>query len=114
MYLKEVQTCEKSVKYCLRKLNKEDMKSEYNCGDILFNESNNKPFIHDGEITGDGLGVVIGFAYHKDKLVLCRTSGKGNYQVNPSVVRRTATEAEKQWLMNQIAIAKDIPFYSCI
>lgn len=90
------------------------MKSEYNCGDILFNESNNKPFIHDGEITGDGLGVVIGFAHHKDKLVLCRTSGKGNYQVNPSVVRRTATEAEKQWLMNQIAIAKDIPFYSCI
>lgn len=90
------------------------MKSEYNCGDILFNESNGKPFIHDGEITSDGLGVVIGFAQHRDKLVLCRTSGKGNYQVNPSVVSRKAKKAEKQWLMNQIAIAKDIPFYSCL
>jgi hypothetical protein len=80
----------------------------------LFNESNNKPFIHDGEITGDGLGVVIGFAHHRDELVLYRTSGKGNYQVNPSVVHRKTTEAEKQWLINQIAIAKNIPFYSCI
>ena len=88
------------------------MKSEYLVGEILFNERHQTPFIHDGKVTGDGLGVVIGFTNSRGKTVLCRTSGSGNYQTSAKV--RRATEEEKAWLMHQIAIAKDIPFYSCL
>ena len=95
------------------KLNK-NMNKKYNCGNILFDDSTKTPFIYDGNITADGLGVVIGFTMKKGKLVLCRTSGKGNFQKDPSAVTRNATLEERIWFMNQIAIAKDIPFYSCI
>lgn len=88
------------------------MKSKYLAGEILFDESTATPFIHDGWQTADGLGVVIGFVYNKDKRILCRTSGRGNFQTTSPV--RYATDTEKRWLMNQIAIAKEIPFYSCI
>ncbi len=88
------------------------MKSDYSPGEILFEEDTQQPFIHDGWVTADGLGIVIGFAEHKGEWVLCRTSGMGNFQTSSKV--RLATEEEKEWLMNQIAIAKSIPFYSCI
>ena len=85
------------------------MKSEYSAGDFLFNETIGTPFIHDGDKTADGLGVVIGFTYSKGEKVLCRTSGKGNFQTSANV--RRATEEEIEWLLNRIANAKDIPFY---
>ena len=88
------------------------MKSKYLTGEILFAESTATPFIHDGWETADGLGVALGFVLTKKGRILCRTSGKGNFQTTSPV--RYATEQEREWLLNQIAIAKDIPFYSCI
>lgn len=99
------------------------MKSDYSPGEILFEEDTQKPFIHDGWVTADGFGIAIGFAEHRRRVgrcrrlsvgecVLCRTSGKGNFNTSSKV--RLATSEEREWLMNQIAIAKDIPFYSCI
>lgn len=88
------------------------MKSKFLCGDILFDEATQTPFLHDGEVTADGLGAVIGFTEHKGRLVLCRTSGKGNFQKGAKV--RYATDAEKERLMQEIALVPDIPFYSCL
>ena len=90
------------------------MNKKYNCGNILFDDSTKTPFIYDGNITADGFGVALGFTMKNDELVLCRTSGKGNFQKDPSSVTRHATLKERIWFMNQIAISKNIPFYSCI
>lgn len=85
------------------------MRTNFLPGEFLFDESTARPFITDGTINADGYGVLIGYTAEGR---LCRSSGQGNFQKD--IDPRYATREEKEWLINQIRIAKDIPFYSCI
>lgn len=80
--------------------------SEYNAGTYLYKlgkkgnlSANKKVFIHDGILSGDGYGVVLGFTSDNE---LCTSSGYGNYCYGNDV--RLATGAEIEEFIRQVQI----------
>lgn len=77
---------------------------EYQPGDYLYKlgtkgklSKNKKVFIHNGYVTGDGYGVLLGFT---DDEQLCTSSGWGNYCYGGDV--RYATQDEIEEFIKQV------------
>lgn len=67
-------------------------RSKYNIGECLVATGGRK-FIHDGYVNSDGLEVVIG----EDGIgQICKSSGSGNWQVDPSNISHIASDEEKE------------------
>lgn len=79
-------------------------KSRFKVGEYLVTEDG-RVFVHDGFVNGDGLGVVIG---EDEKGIVRKSSGSGNWQVEPSAVHHIAGDIEKEAffkkLRNQVTI----------
>lgn len=60
-------------------------------------EGGKRVFIHDGYITGDGYGVMLGFTANCE---LCKSSGYGNYCYGGNV--RLATDEEIELFVKEV------------
>ena len=89
--------------------------SGYPCGSFLYgipsseesekyNPENERVFIHDGTITADGYGKLIGYEDHK----LVHSTGFGNFQWGGDV--RLATEEEIKHFISQLHYTDNIHY----